>query len=136
MAVGKLVDAGDFCGRPEQRDGLWSHARQLEQLQQVGAAVFRQQFVAQGYRAALNDRLDRDGHTFANSLDRQQPCRVGRGLSQVHSRLLCRLRRSAVPKYAESLGAVDFKKIGGLLEDAGDGCVVHGNALRELPVPE
>src|SRR5208283_1408942 len=71
--------------------------------------------------------LDPRGHALADAVDLEQPLRVGSRLHQVHRGLLGGLGGAAEAADAKAVGAVDLHEIGGLVEEAGDGFVVHTN---------
>ena len=127
--LGELVDAGDFGGVPEERDGFGAHAGELEEFQQAGA-VFGEQFVAQGQGAGGGDGLQVGGHAFADAGNLEQAGGVGRGGHQVDGGLLGGFGGAAVAADAKAVAAVDLEQVGGLGQQAGHGGVVHGKSIR------
>ncbi len=119
------VEVADLIGAPDERDGFGSQSLNLEQLQHRGP-VFREQLSMLAQTAFFEELLDVQQHAFADA---------GNSSSFFGSLIMsaiCCGRASiasaaiAVGTNAEGILAIDFEQVGGFIEDAGDGFVVHG----------
>ena len=116
-------------GGPDEGDGLGSHAGEAEKLEHGGAYSLVEELVAEGHGAGGDEVADVGGHAFADAGDGEEELGVGFGCGEggeLGGLLLDGFGRAAVGADAEGVGGVDFQESRGLVEETGEGDVVHG----------
>ncbi len=128
------VDVGDAERGVDEGDGFGAHAGEFEQAEHAGL-VAGEEFVAQGHGSGGDEVADVGGHALADAADGEQGLGVGVGEGEgfeLGGLLLDGLGGAAVGADAEGVGTVDFEEGGGLVEEAGQGDVVHKGSCTLL----
>ena len=125
--LGQLLYAfgiADVIGAPDQGDGLRAEALNLQQVEHRGV-IFLEQLGVQREPAFFKHFLQVQQHSLADAGD-------GENFLGFADQVCNLLRQGfdgfcgvAVGADAEGILAVDFEQVGGFVEDAGDGFVVH-----------
>ena len=118
------LEVADLVGAPDQGNRLRPQTLNLEQFEHRGA-VFFQKFGVRFDAAILEKHLQIGQHAFANTLYFEKFLRL---LNQVGHLLRQRfngLRCVAIGAHAKRVLPVDLQQIGSLVENSGDGFVVH-----------
>ena len=129
----EFVDVRDLEGRPDEGNGLGAHAGEAQEFEHRGA-VFGEEFFAEGNRAGGDEIADVGGHAFADAVDGEQGFGVGVGRGEggeLRGLLFDGLGGAAVRADPEGIGAVDFEKCSGFVEEACEGDVVHRVMVRQ-----
>ena len=119
------IQIADLEGAPNQGDGLRPEALDFEQLEH-GRTIFLEQLGVDLDVAFLKEMLQVGEHAFADAGNCEQLLGLGDQVGDLLRHGLDGLGGVAVGTNAEGILAVDFEQVGGLVEDAGDGFVVHG----------
>ncbi len=117
-------DIAYLIGAPDQGDGLRPQALNLEQVQHR-RAIFLQQFGVQRESALFEHFLQVHQHAFADAGDFEHFLGFVESGRRSAAVSFDGLRGVAVRADAEGILAVDFQQVGGFVENAGDGFVVH-----------
>ena len=118
------IEIADLVGAPDEGDGLGPEALNLEQFEH-GGTVFLEQLGVDLDVALLKKVLQVGEHAFADAGDGEQLFGLGDQVGDLLRHGLDGLGGVAVGADAEGILAVDFEQVGGLVEDAGDGLVIH-----------
>ena len=118
------LEVADLIGAPDQRNRLRPQTLNLEQFEHRGA-VFFQELGVRLDAAIFEKHLQIGQHAFANALYFEKFLRL---LDQVGHLLRQRfnsLRSVAIRAHSKRVLPVDLQQIGSLVENSGDGFVVH-----------
>ncbi len=126
----KAVYIAYLAGRPDKRNGLWTHAGQAEKLQHRGFVLLQQLF-AKRKSTGRQKRLDVSGHAFADPRDSKKLFGVIGQCGELRGLLLDSLCSTAVGADAEGISGVDLEESRGFIEESGDRDIVHEVAIRE-----
>ena len=119
------IDVADLVGAPDERDGFRAEALNLQQLQHR-RVIFLEQFGLHGEFAVCEEFLQVAQHAFADAGNRENLLGVGDEFLDLLRVILDGLRGVAVGADAERILPIDLEQVGGLVENVGDGLVVHG----------
>ena len=121
---GHALQIAHLVGAPDQGDGLRAEALDLEQVEHRGV-IFRKQFGVQRKFAFLEHFLQVHQHAFADAGDGQHFLGIIDQVGDLLGLGLDGFGGVAVRADAEGILPVDFEQVGGFVENAGDGFVVH-----------
>jgi hypothetical protein len=124
------IDVADLIGAPDQGDRLRSQTLDLQQLQHRWV-IFLEQFGLHAEAAFLEQLLQVDQHAFADAGDGQHLLGFGDDVFDLLGKVFDGLGGVAVGADAEGILAVDFEQVGGLVENRGDGFVVHVLKIKQ-----
>ena len=122
--LGHAVEITNVVGAPDKGDGLWSQALDLEQVEHR-RVIFLKQFGVQGKFALFEHFLQVGQHAFADAGDGENFLGFVDDVGDLLGLGFDGFGGVAIRADAEGISAVDFEQVGGFVEDAGDGFVVH-----------
>ena len=118
------VEITNAVGAPDKGDGLWSQSLDLEQVEHR-RVIFLEQLGVQREFALFEHFLQVGQHAFADARDGENFLGFVDDVGDLLGLGFDSFSRVAVRADAERISAVDFEQVGGFVEDAGDGFVVH-----------
>ena len=118
-------DVANLVGTPDQGNGLGAEALNFQQVQH-GGAIFLQQLGVEGEPSFFKDLLHVQQHALADAGNFQHLFRFADDVSDLVGKRFNGLGSGAVGANAKGILTIDFKQVGSLVEDAGDGAIVHG----------
>ena len=119
------IHVGNLVGAPDQRDRFRPQTLDLQQLQHR-RVIFLEQLGVQREPAVLEQFLQVFQHAFADSGNGQHFLGIRDQVGHALREILDGLGGVAIRTNAERVLAVDFEKVGGLVQQVGDGFVIHG----------
>src|SRR5579859_1465222 len=129
-STSKLVDAinvADLEGIPDKLDRLWSQALNSQQLQHR-RVILLQQFGLHRELSGMEELLQIVQHALADAWNGEHLLGVGEDVFDLVRVVLNGLRRISVRTDAERILPVNLEQISSLVENVGDGLVIHGQA--------
>ena len=122
--LGHAIEIAHLIGAPDEGDGLGTQALDLEQIEHRGA-IFLEQFRMQRKLPLLEHFLQVQQHAFADAGDGKNFLGFVDQVGDLLGLSFNGFGGVAVGADAEGILAVDFQQVGGFVENAGDGLVVH-----------
>ena len=121
---GHALEIAYVIGAPDQGDGLGAQALDLEQVEHRGVILLKQ-FGVQRKFSFLEHFLQVDQHAFADAGDGEDFFGIVDQVGDLLGLGLDGFGGVAVRTDAEGILPVNFEQVGGFVENAGDGFVVH-----------
>jgi hypothetical protein len=88
--------------------------------------IFLQQLSLHAEAALAKEFLQVQEHPFTNARDGENLLGFADEISDLLAQIFDGLRGIAVRADSERVRAIDFQQVGGVIEDRGDGFIVHG----------
>ncbi len=123
------VYVADLVGAPDQGDGLGAESLDFQKLEHR-RVIFLEQFGLYAELAGVEQFLQVRQHAFADAGNGEHLLGISDDVFDLVRVILDGLRRVAIGTDAEGILAVDLEQVGGLVEDVGDGLVIHGEEIR------
>src|SRR5579872_579660 len=121
----------DFIGAPNEGDSLWAEALDLQQLQHRGM-IFLEQLGVDRQLAFFEHFLEILEHAFADAGNLENLLRFADQIGNLLWVGLDGLGGVAVRADAKRILAVNFEQVGGFVENARNGFVVHSGRTIQI----
>ncbi len=121
---GHALGVAHLVGAPDEGDGLRAQALDLEQVEHRGV-ILLEQFCVQREFSLFEHFLQVQQHAFADAGDGEHFLGIVDQVGNLLRLGLDGFGGVAIRADAEGILAVDFEQVGGFVQDAGNGLIVH-----------